>query len=298
MEEKIELESYIQTAIESYLYNKSLGIVCEKQKMELVDRLYRYQTMCYKNYNEISVFAIVFMQSFNACVKAYDPSKQLFLNYFNFVFARTLKKEIAKEKEELYRGGIKIDSQTQDLIRILIKYAKSKNADIYDISFQEQAAKFLDKTIQEVQHLIEINDSATTSNSNVSNEEGDTINVLEIQASDDLSPEDYVEQNASILDYLNMFDKAFNSMQDREKTKAIISILLTSKILDSIGLEKIVLEEISKKSFCNKQVLSIYIKTGKVVSVRQLAKSTGLHEASISRTFSNFIKKCEKVLNN
>ena len=296
MEEKIEFETYIQTSIESYLYNKSLGNNCEKQKMELVDKLYIYQTTCYKNYRDLSAFAAAFMQSFNACIRAYDPTKQQFLNYFNFVFARTLKVETAKEKESFYRGGIKIDSQTQDLIRTLIKYANSRNADVYDIAFQEQAAKLLGKTLQDIQNLIEINDNATVSNPDISNEEGDTINILEIQASDELSPDEKYEQEASIVEYFDMFERAFNSLQDREKTKAIISILLTSKILESIGLEPIVLKEIVKKSFCNKQVVCKYEETGKVVTARQLAKALNLHEASISRTFNNFIKKCEKLL--
>ena len=290
MQENQEFETDIQLLVETYLESKALGQDCEKLKLALTNKLYVYEDQFYRN-SGIDSIAMPFVNALKYCLNSYDSSKQDFLHYFNFSLAREIKKERAKENEQKFRGGIKIDSGTQEMIHLLIKFAKSRNADIYDISFQEQAAKYLNKSIQEIQELIDINDNAKTINTEISNEEGDSISILDMQESGDLSPDEKYEQNATIVEYFEMFEKAFNSLQDRAQTNQIISILLTSKILDTIGMEDIVISEIVKKSFCSKQVLKLYIDKGEVITARQLARVLGIHEASISRTFNNFIKK-------
>ncbi len=289
MDKKVELANDIQTLVESYVHNISLGNDCKNQRIALINKLYEYQSLCM----DMTTLGFLLIQTFEACIKSYNPSKQNFLNYFNFVFAKNIKIDAAKEKESLYRGGIKIDSQSQDLIRSLIKYAKSRNADIHDLSFQEIAAKYLKKSLLEIQESIDINDNATLSNLEISNEEGDSINIMDMQPSNEISPEEKFEQDNSVVEFFNKCERAYDSIQERDTTKAIIRHLLTSKILEEFGPDPFILEEMNKKRFCSRQVVKSYMDTGKGVSARQLAKELNIHEASISRTFKNFINKCK-----
>ena len=130
------------------------------------------------------------METAIECVKYYNKSKGEFLHLFNSSMKRDLHIAKAKEIIEEKRQGIKVSNEDDKLIRKIIALANSKGLDIYDITVQEKISKALKIELDRLQELLRINDDAVAVLSTVTNEDGDEVELFDLQSSNEKNAED------------------------------------------------------------------------------------------------------------
>lgn len=247
-------------------------------------RLYIYPS------KPLDSYSITLMETAAECIKYYEKSKGEFLHLFNSSMKRDLHIAKAKEIIEGKRQGIRISNEDDKLIRKIIALANSKGLDVYDLTVQEKISKALDLDVGRLQELLRINDDAVAVSSTVTNEDGDEIELYDLQSSHEKTAEEKMEEESAFHSLVERFDNVFSTVQERQKR--LLSMLLTVEIIKACDedLEKArqVLED---KELFNEEVYDYYEKHGELPTAKQIGLVCGVTEQSLSRTYKNFKEK-------
>lgn len=295
-EEKNELEELIESINNNELFRinrEENPVLYSTLVRKLADKIAKYYSKIldaekFKKYGADIIFVLY------DCIMYYDKEKGVpFLNYFNSIFAKKRKIIVAKESADKARGGIKLSSKDNELLIALIKYARSKNCDINDLSVRKTFAEIHGIPLKEVDRLIAINEDAVAVNSSVSGKDGEEVDIFDfVKASK--SAEDEVYDKLALRNFALKAEKAFRGLQDRKNTKRLISMLLTAKFVQELQEINIIKSVLSGLSFVSREILAYFVKHGEPPMNKMIAKACGVSEQSASRTFRNFVSKIEK----
>jgi DNA-directed RNA polymerase specialized sigma subunit len=248
-----------------------------------------YQTYIYPK-KPLEDYSLTLMETAAECIKYYDKDKGEFLHLFNSALKRDLHIAKAKEIVEEKRQGIRLASEDDKLIRKIMALANSKGLDIYNSIVQEKLAKGLNIEIDKLKELIRINDDAIAVASTVTNEDGDEIELYDLQASKEKTAEENMIEESAVISLIEEIEDVFSEVQDRQKR--LLSMLLTVEIIKAFNedVDKV------KKLLCNKgifnqEVFDYYEKNGELPTAKQIGKILGVSEQSLSRTYKNFKEK-------
>jgi DNA-directed RNA polymerase specialized sigma subunit len=229
------------------------------------------------------------LETASDCIKGYDKSKGAFLNLFNSVMKKNMFRSKAKEAIDKQRRGLTLSQKDNYLIRKILTYIKSKGADVKDENTLKQLATYLKLPIKDVEELILINLEAVAINSTITNNDGDEIELFDLQLSKDITQEEKAIQDENLKYLLEKLDGAYMNLQVR--TKPVISKLLTAKVINSLEYYENFDKYLKDINFIDVAMVESY-KLGKIPPIaRQVAEEFGLLEASVSRTFKTFIEK-------
>ena len=248
-----------------------------------------YRLYIYPN-KTLDSYSMTLMETAMECIKYYDKNKGEFLHLFNSSMKRDLHIAKAKEIIEEKRQGIRVSNEDDKLIRKIIALANSKGLDIYDMTVQQKISKVLNMELSRLQELLRINDDAVAVSSTVTNDDGDEVELFDLQSSHEKNAEDKMADESAFITLVERIDDVFTTVQDRQKK--FLSMLLTVKIIKACDedLDK-AKNVLTGKELFNKEVFDYYKKHGELPTAKQIGLLCGVSEQSLSRTYKNFKEK-------
>ena len=248
-----------------------------------------YRLYIYPN-KSLDSYSMTLMETAMECIKYYDKDKGEFLHLFNSSMKRDLHIAKAKEIIEEKRQGIRVSNEDDKLIRKTIALANSKGLDIYDITIQQKISKVLNLELSRLQELLRINDDAVAVSSTVTNDDGDEVELFDLQSSHEKNAEDRLAEESVFISLIDRIDEVFTTVQDRQKR--LLSMLLTIEIIKACDedLDK-AKNVLSSKELINEEVFDYYEKYGELPTAKQIGLLCGVSEQSLSRTYKNFKEK-------
>ena len=248
-----------------------------------------YRFYIYPN-KSLDSYSMTLVETAMECIKYYDKEKGEFLHLFNSSMKRDLHIAKAKEIIEEKRQGIRVSNEDDKLIRKIIALANSKGLDIYDITIQQKISKALNLELSRLQELLQINDDAVAVSSTVTNEDGDEVELFDLQSSHEKNAEDRLAEESAFISLIDRIDEVFATVQDRQKR--LLSMLLTIEIIKACDedLDK-AKNVLSSKELFNEEVFDYYEKYGELPTAKQIGEILGVSEQSLSRTYKNFKEK-------
>ena len=248
-----------------------------------------YRLYIYPN-KPLDSYSMTLMETAIECIKYYNKSKGEFLHLFNSSMKRDLHIAKAKEIIEEKRQGIRVSSEDDKLIRKIIAFANSKGLDINDTTVQQKISKVLNIEFTRLQELLRINDDAVVVSSTITNENGDEIELFDLQANHEKTAEDKMADESAFISLVEKIDDAFSSVQERQKK--LLSMLLTVEIIKACDedLDK-ARQSLEDKDIYNAEVFDYYNKNGALPTAKQIGVLCGVSEQSLSRTYKNFKEK-------
>ena len=248
-----------------------------------------YRLYIYPN-KPLDSYSMTLMETAIECIKYYNKSKGEFLHLFNSSMKRDLHIAKAKEIIEEKRQGIRVSSEDDKLIRKIIAFANSKGLDINDTTVQQKISKVLNIEFTRLQELLRINDDAIVVSSTITNENGDEIELFDLQASHEKTAEDKMADESAFISLVEKIDDAFSSVQERQKK--LLSMLLTVEVIKACDedLDK-ARQSLEDKDIYNAEVFDYYNKNGALPTAKQIGVLCGVSEQSLSRTYKNFKEK-------
>lgn len=248
-----------------------------------------YRFYIYPN-KSLDSYSMTLMETAMECIKYYDKDKGKFLHLFNSSMKRDLHIAKAKEIIEEKRQGIRVSNEEDKLIRKIIAFANSKGLDIYDLTVQQKISKALNLEPLRLQELLRINDDAVAVSSTVTNDDGDEVELFDLQSSHEKTAEDKMTDESAFITLVEKINGVFTIIQDRQKR--LLSMLLTLEIIKACDedLDK-AKNVLTGKELFNKKVLDYYEKHGELPTAKQIGEILGVSEQSLSRTYKNFKEK-------
>lgn len=248
-----------------------------------------YRLYIYPN-KSLDSYSMTLMETAMECIKYYDKNKGEFLHLFNSSMKRDLHIAKAKEIIEEKRQGIRVSNEDDKLIRKIIALANSKGLDIYDITVQQKISKVLNMELSRLQELLRINDDAVAVSSTVTNDDGDEVELFDLQSSHEKTAEAKLADESAFITLVERIDDVFTTVQDRQKK--FLSMLLTVEIIKACDedLDK-AKNVLTGKELFNKEVFDYYEKHGELPTAKQIGLLCGVSEQSLSRTYKNFKEK-------
>lgn len=248
-----------------------------------------YRLYVYPN-KPLDSYSMTLMETAMECIKYYDKDKGEFLHLFNSSMKRDLHIAKAKEIIEEKRQGIRVSNEDDKLIRKIIALANSKGLDIYDITIQQKISKVLNLELSRLQELLRINDDAVAVSSTVTNDDGDEVELFDLQSSHEKNAEDRLAEESAFISLIDRIDEVFTTVQDRQKR--LLSMLLTIEIIKACDedLDK-AKNVLSSKELINEEVFDYYEKYGELPTAKQIGVICEVSEQSLSRTYKNFKEK-------
>lgn len=248
-----------------------------------------YRLYIYPN-KSLDSYSMTLMETAMECIKYYDKDKGEFLHLFNSSIKRDLHIAKAKEIIEEKRQGIRVSNEDDKLIRKIIALANSKGLDVYDLDVQQKISKALGIEISRLQELLRINDDAVAISSTVTNDDGDEVELFDLQSSHEKNAEEKMADDSAFVSLVERIDGVFNTVQDRQKK--LLSMLLTVEIIKACDedLDK-AKNVLTGKELFNEEVFDYYEKHGELPTAKQIGEILGVSEQSLSRTYKNFKEK-------
>lgn len=248
-----------------------------------------YRLYVYPN-KPLDSYSMTLMETAMECIKYYDKDKGEFLHLFNSSMKRDLHIAKAKEIIEEKRQGIRVSNEDDKLIRKIIALANSKGLDIYDLTVQQKISKALNLEPSRLQELLRINDDAVAVSSTVTNDDGDEVELFDLQSSHEKNAEDRLAEESAFISLIDRIDEVFTTVQDRQKK--LLSMLLTAEIIKACDedLDK-ARQVLECKELFNEEVFDYYEKHGELPTAKQIGLLCGVSEQSLSRTYKNFKEK-------
>ena len=248
-----------------------------------------YRLYIYPN-KPLDSYSMTLMDTAMECIKYYNKDKGEFLHLFNSSMKRDLHIAKAKEIIEEKRQGIRFSNEDDKLIRRIIALANSKGLDIYDRTVQQKISKALNIEFYRLQELLRINDDAVAVSSTVTNDDGDEVELFDLQSSHEKTAEDKMADDSAFVSLVERIDDVFTTVQDRQKK--LLSMLLTVEIIKACDedLDK-AKNVLTGKELFDEEVFDYYKKHGELLSAKQIGEILGVSEQSLSRTYKNFKEK-------
>lgn len=248
-----------------------------------------YRLFIYPN-KSLDAYSMTLMETASECIKYYDKAKGEFLHLFNSSMKRDLHIAKAKEIIEEKRQGIRVASEDDKLIRKVIALANSKGLDINDIIVQQKIAKFLNIDFDKLKELLRINNDAIAVSSTVTNDDGDEIELFDLQASKEKTAEEKMVDECAVISIIEEIEDVFSEAQERQKR--LLSMLLTVEVVKAFNEDIDKAKEIlCGKEFYNEEVFDYYTNNGELLTSKQIGVICGVSEQSLSRTYKNFKEK-------
>ena len=248
-----------------------------------------YRLYIYPN-KSLDSYSMTLMETAMECIKYYDKDKGEFLHLFNSSIKRDLHIAKAKEIIEEKRQGIRVSNEDDKLIRKIIALANSKGLDVYDLTVQQKISKALNLELSRLQELLRINDDAVAVSSTVTNDDGDEVELFDLQSSHEKNAEDKMADESAFITLVEKINDVFTTVQNRQKK--LLSMLITVEIIKACDedLDK-AKNVLTGKELFNKEVLDYYKRHCELPTAKQIGVICDVSEQSLSRTYKNFKEK-------
>lgn len=290
MHTREEFENLINNSPLFNVDKESTPELYKTEKYALFTLLTEYYRSYIFPHKPLEEFSFTLIETATECLKYFDKSKGEFLHLFNKAMKRDLGIAKAKELIETHRQGIKLSTCDERMIRKVISLANSKNLDINDRSVQAKIAIVLGISADKIAELIRINDNAVTVSATVTNDDGDEVELFDLQADKAATSEVVIITKDALKNLVVQIDKVFQTVQERQKQ--LLSLLLTAEIVKALEYDIKATENLLQGyTFFNTEITVWYEKHGDIPMAKQIGEICGVSEQSLSRTYKNFKAK-------
>lgn len=240
-------------------------------------------------------YELPLMETAVACMKCYDKTKGEFLHLFNGEMKKAVRRAEAKERSDRMRQGLKLARDDERLIQKIIAFAVKRGLDVYDAATQRIISHALHVNPKDVQDAVFINDNAVVVPGTVKSHDGESADLLDLQADKAKSAEAMLEEQEAILEKITQIDRIFVSMRDSQKR--VLSVFVTAKTIEALDYDIHRVEEVLQgKAVYSRELLAYYGEHGELPTQKQIGVICGLPEQSVSRTIKTFKEKLKSTL--
>lgn len=280
-------EGLIQTSPLFSLDKETEKAAYKREAYAMVQYLYCYLLAI--NEQKYEPYGCEIMEVATRCINNFESSKGVFLHYFNAAWKQEYSHIFGDRISEVKLRGMKITEEDKRNIRKYLLLAESLETSASNQEIYAKISEAMNLPVDKVRKIAQMKDIYVTGDSKI-NADGEEIEIWE-QVPDGTSFEKQLESADSAEDFFAKIEKAFSSLQDRQKS--IVSDMITIKIwlvlLDRQSTKK-------KYTFISDDVVQECLATGTVPTQRSIAQKYGRDEASISRTVKEFLKKLKLLM--
>ena len=281
----------------------------ENEGMKLIGILSIYYSIIYGNNLDNVLLINKAKEAFNN----YNSEKGTFLNYYNNIFCRAMRNVLWEESVRNMRGGGTLSntdstnerlSKREKLIEKVKKTTKEvmmlagldydSQSKIIDKRMNPEIVKEVAKTLElkpeKVYEMLVMDENSIAISSTIINEEGEEIELFDLQASHEKTEEDRNIDELSFIERVEKMDKVFDDLQDREKR--VHSMIFTSWIIRFCDgdLDK-AREFLSNKEYLNEEIFRFLEDNGECPNQKEIANLCGKKQEDISRVLGKIYKK-------
>lgn len=281
-----EKQKYEQLIMDSQLFTldrEQEYAAYKKESIKMTENLYCY--LMAVNREKYEGYSCEIMEVAARCINNFDKGKGVFLHYFNAAWKKEYSHICGKQILDDKYGGMHISEEYKRAVKNYILWEEKLGTG----RTKEELYEILSETMNlPVEKIIEI---AKLENinyvSDVYEKDEEERSIWDYIDSGEREDEVYFSKE-ELEGLLSLLETSFDKLQDRQKP--VIADMLTIKIHE-------VLIDIEKKySFVNSEILMRIIKERTIPSQREIAAKYGKNEASISRTYKDFIKKVKEKM--
>lgn len=254
----------------------------ETEKSKLVDAAIEYTFSLNEKYKE---YGTEVWELILRCIKAFHGENGTdFLTYYKSALWDESKRWDAKAFYEEKVSGMRIDKEKLSKVKKLIRQAESQNHSITDRDFPKYVSEILSMTEREAVMYINILNGAIQGEC-WANEEGEEYSATDLVADDTPGVEELIVQKDGFSDLCDTVQEAYNSLQGRQKD--LISRMITAKMYEIISEGN----DVSRYEFFDAETFNLCHSLGRGLTAREISKSMGLKETSVSRSWKTFENK-------
>ena len=283
-----EYEKLINESILFSLDKEKQSIAYRKEERKMVEYLYCY-LMGTKKKEEYAKYGLEIVETALKCIEKYDSSKGKFLNFFSASWKNNYLHLYGREIIQAQHQGIRFTDEEERQYRLFQKLAQKNGMDVNSPEFIEKIMEVTGLDEEKINNIQMMINSQVSSS--ISVDDGDIINILD-QVDSGKYVEDTILQFEATKEGMENLEIAFNHLQERQKP--ILAMLISSKISLLISEDEKLLNLAQKMSFFEEDVFKETMKRGEQLQAKEIAKRFDVSEASISRTWKNFVNKLEE----
>lgn len=279
-------KKYEQLILESPLFSldkETEYTAFKRESYRMVEFLYCYLLSI--NEKEYEPYGCEITEIATRCISNFDISKGIFLHYFNSAWKQEYSHIIGKKIQEDKYRGIRITEEDRRAVHKYIRLADQLGVDCDSEELYRKLSEAMELPVERVIELAKLSTLNVCGDSYTS-DDGDEQSLWD-QLSGNASVSQRIETAEEIKAILERIEKAFNSLQVRQRP--IVSDMITIKICSFLTETRV-----GQFSFVSDSVITEWIKRGTVPTQRDIAKKYCRDEASVSRTLNDFLKKLKK----
>jgi len=280
--DKTKYESLISMSPLFTLDKEREPIAYKREAYRMVEYLYCYLLAVRRT--DYEPYGCEIMEVATRCIKNFDNTKGVFLNYFNAAWKQEYSHIIGSNAVDEKLRGVRITDEEKRCICKYILLAKKNQSLCTQHELHLRIAESMNLPVEKVELIAQLSDIRVTGDTIVS-VDGDETNLWE-QIDSGESFVDWITSADSVHALLYIIQRVYDELQSRQKP--IVSDMIT------IRLYPILLElHDDSFDFISERVLSKAKESGTLPSQRTLAAFYGRDEASVSRTIKEFVRKLE-----
>ena len=281
----------------------------EAEGFKLIGILSIYYTLIYGDdiHNDLLINKAIY--AFNN----YNPEKGSFLNFYDNIFRKAMRSKMQEESVMNTRGGGTHSNEgssnnslsQRDKLIEKVKKAMRETMFVMGLDYDmrskicdprmnpeviKEVAKGLNITPEKVCELLVMDENSIAISSTITNDDGDEIELFDLQASHEKTEEDRIVDEISFIDRIEKIDSVFASLQDREKR--LHSMIFTSWIIKFCdGDINKAREFLSNKEYLNEEIFKFMEENGETPNQKEIADMCGKKQEDVSRVLAKIYKK-------
>ncbi len=281
----------------------------ETEGFKLIGILSIYYSLIYGDDIRNDLLIIKAKYAFNN----YNPEKGSFLNFYDNIFRKAMRSKMQEESVMNTRGGGTHSNEGSSNTRLSqrdkliekVKKAMKETMCVMGLDYEmrsktydprmnpeviKEVAKGLNITPGKVCELLVMDENSIAISSTIINEEGDEVELFDLQASREKTEEDRTVDEISFIERIEKMDNIFGALQVREKR--LHSMIFTSWIIRFCDgdLEK-AREFLSNKEYLNEEIFRFVEDNGECPNQKEVANFCGKKQEDISRVLGKIYKK-------
>lgn len=279
-------KKYEQLILESPLFSldrETEYTAFKRESYRMVEYLYCYLLSI--NEIEYEPYGCEITEVATRCISNFDVSKGVFLHYFNAAWKQEYSHILSKQIEDAKYRGIRVTEEDRRAVRKYIKLSERLGEQVDLNELYKKLSEAMGLPIDRIIELAKLS-GITVCGDSYTREEGEEQSLWEqISGGEDIGLDIETEEEMELI--LTRIEHAFCSLQERQKS--IVSDMITARICSFLT------ESVRGKfSFISEAVMEEWSRDGSVPTQREIAGKDGRNEASVSRTFKDFLKKIKR----
>lgn len=279
-------KKYEQMILESPLFSLDKEIeytAFKRESYRMIEYLYCYLLSI--NEKEYEPYGCEITEVATRCINKFDGSKGKFLHYFNSAWKQECSHILGEKiREDKYRG-IRLAEEDRRAVQTYIRLADQLGLDCDSESMYKKLSEAMELPVERVIELAQLN-SLTVCGDRYTSEDGNQQSLW-AQLPGNASASQRMATAEEIEAILERVETVFSALQTRQRP--IVSDMITIRICSFLSETRT-----GRFSFVSASVMGQWIQHGTVPTQRNIAKKYGRDEASISRTWKDFLEKLKK----